>query len=236
MLSERTRNLRAHLSGELPGIRNVLTERSRFATLTAVQVDAFLSGHPDEEFIETWWPDPEDGPYRVRFVVVLAEGRPRIARLEIDGMAFGAGGPVTPITSESVRLPVAQLLHDAMPMIRDLADTAASGRGMAARFFAHPTVREALQVNSRPGRPRLWGDEHFREVADVYTRAMADGFPPTTAVRTHWNVSKSTAAKWVARCRDDGLLPKTSRGKARGAGAGTDRSVQGSGAKRRKRR
>jgi transposase len=45
----------------------------------------------------------------------------------------------------------------------------------------------------------------------VYRAAQLGG-KPTLAVEEHFVVSKSTAAKWVARCRRLGLLPPTLRG------------------------
>jgi hypothetical protein len=59
------------------------------------------------------------------------------------------------------------------------------------------------------GRKPLYGLEHFSAVAAVYIEAEVK---PTQAVANHWKVSKSAAAKWIARCRELGLLPKTTRG------------------------
>jgi transposase len=47
--------------------------------------------------------------------------------------------------------------------------------------------------------------------------AYRKGDNPTQTVANRFHVSKSTAAKWVHRCREElGLLPKTSRGRATG--------------------
>lgn len=62
-------------------------------------------------------------------------------------------------------------------------------------------------------RGRDLGDDHYREVAEVYARAVQDGRPPTAAVADHFTVQKSSAAKKVARARERGFLPKTSRGR-----------------------
>jgi hypothetical protein len=52
------------------------------------------------------------------------------------------------------------------------------------------------------------------EVAQTYREAWEAGEPPTRAVSAHFNTSHSTAARWVARARKDGLLgpPDGSRG------------------------
>lgn len=61
---------------------------------------------------------------------------------------------------------------------------------------------------------RPLGDDHYRQVAEAYSAACEDGLPPTTTVAEQSRVSKTTAAKWVARARDLGYLPPTTRGKA----------------------
>jgi hypothetical protein len=56
--------------------------------------------------------------------------------------------------------------------------------------------------------------EHLEEVAKVYRRADAAGAPPTRAVEQAFSTSHSTAAKWVAHARKQGILgpPPGSRG------------------------
>jgi hypothetical protein len=66
----------------------------------------------------------------------------------------------------------------------------------------------------RPGRPELYGREHYEQVAKVYNWAAGRGLPPTTAVADEFGVPKSTAGKWVARTRKRGLLPPTEQGSA----------------------
>lgn len=56
----------------------------------------------------------------------------------------------------------------------------------------------------------------YATVARVYAEARARGEHPTEAVRKHFKIpkeNKSTAAKQVARARELGYLPKTSRGR-----------------------
>jgi hypothetical protein len=65
------------------------------------------------------------------------------------------------------------------------------------------------------GRPPKYGLDHFEDVARVYRGAFARNRTPTRGVARHFEVTESTAAKWVARCRALGLLPKTTRGRAR---------------------
>jgi transposase len=57
-------------------------------------------------------------------------------------------------------------------------------------------------------------------VAEVYRDAWARGEPPTRGVADHFTISKSAAAKQVAKAREMGLLPPTSRGKSSGIDTG----------------
>jgi hypothetical protein len=73
-------------------------------------------------------------------------------------------------------------------------------------------------LKARAGRPPMYGPDHFAKVAAVYTTAHRAGKHPTKAVADHFHVARSTAAKWVARCRSPklGLLGDTVKRKAGG--------------------
>lgn len=73
---------------------------------------------------------------------------------------------------------------------------------------------EAAMPKSKSGRPSL-SPAHLANVARVYSDAYASG-KPTKAVAKYFHVEHSTAATWIARCRDFGLLGKTEKGKAGG--------------------
>lgn len=61
---------------------------------------------------------------------------------------------------------------------------------------------------------RRYPGHHLDQVAEVYLEAAALGHRACTqAVQETWNVSHSTAAKWVARARAKGLIPPTSPGR-----------------------
>ncbi len=65
------------------------------------------------------------------------------------------------------------------------------------------------------------GRLHWQAVAEVYRDALERGDAPTSAVAHKFNVSKSAAAKWVAKCRALWLLPPTSQGRSSVKGAKT---------------
>ncbi|HEY5832454.1 hypothetical protein [Streptomyces sp.] len=48
--------------------------------------------------------------------------------------------------------------------------------------------------------------EHLEKVAEAYRKADADGAPPTRAVQQVFATTHSTAAKWVAQARKEGIL------------------------------
>jgi hypothetical protein len=70
-----------------------------------------------------------------------------------------------------------------------------------------PDVADALDAPgpSSGGRPVLYPESHWLDVATVY--ASADPGAPVKAVATHFVVSRSLARKWVERCRAKGLIP-----------------------------
>jgi hypothetical protein len=130
------------------------------------------------------------------------------------------------VTSSLLRsLPLGSILEDALRSAAgSVAVVADDLREVGRPFWEGPEADElrdrfrAGQTSGRGGRPRLYDAEHWSEVAKVYTEAWRSTDErrraPTRAVAEHFTVAKSTAAKWVARCRDLGLLPPTSKGRA----------------------
>lgn len=111
------------------------------------------------------------------------------------------------------------------------------GSGYALRHFEVPQAvvdaagramaEQAEAFSTRKGNRDL-GDAHYREVARIYAEAVQTGRPPTLAVaewlagdsartpeerRRAGAARKSAAAKQVARARDRGFLPRTTRGR-----------------------
>jgi transposase len=67
-----------------------------------------------------------------------------------------------------------------------------------------------------PGLMRGHSSEHYQQVAEVYDEAIEANDPPTQAVAEAFGVPYSTAARWVRRTRQLGLLPAPAPGLARG--------------------
>jgi hypothetical protein len=72
-----------------------------------------------------------------------------------------------------------------------------------------PSLSEALYTARAtpisPRRNRVTA-EHLAKVTEVYRQAWQDGEPPTMAVTQHFNVSHSTAARWVSAARKAKVL------------------------------
>lgn len=74
-------------------------------------------------------------------------------------------------------------------------------------------AKDAERREAHPGRPLEHDRSFYEAVADAYTNAPEN---PTATVAQGFQVSHSTAAKWVRVCRSEKyrLLPETTRGTA----------------------
>ena len=157
------------------------------------------------------------GNYDVTLRFALIDGRMECVGADIEVVQ---GRRPRALTAEALRaLPFGSLVAKRRPEA-----------GVTLRVGQAVAHEEALPITPvkrrRGGRPPIYGPEHWQEVARIYTEAWAKNKTPTRAVARHWGVSESAAAKWVAKCRDLGLLPKTTKGKAR-AGGQTKTSTRG---------
>jgi hypothetical protein len=188
----------------------------------------YLDSHSDR------WPD--DGgpaPWQLTFHWAVVDGRPECVGLDIRSFQEERsekerkvkrlpGTDPEPIRATTLRkLDLGRLLDEAREDHKALMQWAATyGKGVEAAL--RKRALEVLPVfeeggdRSRGGRPPLHGPDHFEKVARTYIEALTHGRPPLKAVAAWGSVSASTAAKWVARCRELGLLGPTTQGKAGG--------------------
>lgn len=117
--------------------------------------------------------------------------------------------PVTELF-ESAREALVELLTLDVPENVDFS-AVPGGEALLERLRQQVEPERASLAKPRGGRDL--GDDHYREVAQVYKAAVAAGDSPTKAVADHFTVSKSSAAKKVARARERDFLPPTSRGR-----------------------
>lgn len=83
-------------------------------------------------------------------------------------------------------------------------------RAEALLALLHAVELPIESSRRRGGRPPVYGDEHYREVARIYAEAWSNGDRhPTLTVAAEHTVARSTAAKWVSTARQRGFLGPT---------------------------
>ena len=173
---------------------------------------------------EFLWPNEELGPWLVRIWWRLQHGVETPVGFSITSWVTDqdrrASGPHNNLPTEDAdvvlpridgqfirSLPMGGLIgasRDYMSWLLNLETTDS--------VWKEQTSAERDAINSTR-RGRDLGDDHYQEVAQVYSDAVNSGHPPTIAVATHFTIAKSSAAKKVARARERGFLPPTSRGR-----------------------
>jgi hypothetical protein len=119
------------------------------------------------------------------------------------------GSELRPLTAAEMRFPLRRVVDTARGaaiMVREGTDDfAADMRELAADADALAAAKQ--EPSKRPGRPPQYDRDHYRRVAEIYRDHEASGGrTPTKAVQEKFKVTKSTAAKWVARARQLGEL------------------------------
>jgi hypothetical protein len=171
---------------------------------------AFLSGEPEDgKQQRILWPDPKRGPWEITVYWGGVNGRWEPVGAQILAL------DLQPITAVSLRgLRWGQITEMARPIV----DVVFGSTWTDIDGSTYHTERRVVYDPPRRGRPPKYGPQHFGEVARIYREAWGSrNRTPTTAVKNYFKVSHTTAAKWVARCRemDPPLLPKNpGRGKA----------------------
>jgi hypothetical protein len=152
----------------------------------------------------------------LRFAEV--EGRLACIGLEIgpplhaDKNAFDgvADEDLRPLRTAETRIPLRDLVDRALETkwvsVAPLPDEDLYTLGRHVVTLADRTIADRKK---KMGRPPLYERDHYEDVARIYREHLdRGGRAPTKAVAEALaNGSKSTAAKWVARARADGLLP-----------------------------
>lgn len=171
----------------------------------------------------TWrgWPHAITGPYVLVFRWALSGSEAPVECVGLDLHTFADRGlpgvehyrgpgqdrDPAPITAE---------LWRSVP-VRAVIEAERRSLAKELRASSDPRLRKIAESWARP-RPRvgvLRRGDHER-VATVYRDALRRGDNPTQAVARAFHLSTSAAAKRVARAREHGLLPPTTRGKAAG--------------------
>ena len=182
------------------------------------------------------WTDPDGGRWLVRFEFDVRREVPTCVGMEITSRVPDEEHYAIqrvhewlalderPLSSTVLaKLPFGALkrraqsdLADALEQVSEAPERAWDIQTNASRWTddLEATAARLRDESTTPGgRPLMYDEEHWQQVAGVYRDAAKRGDAPTKAVAEWGQVSKSAAAKWVARCRDLGLLPPTQRGR-----------------------
>jgi hypothetical protein len=167
------------------------------------------------------WPDEQAGPWEVTLDWRQAEDG-----IECIGVAIKALDPVTApnITASLMRkLPIVRLIARVRRERYEreggaVIEALDSGQDLDLDEDEAGQLRASSDpwAERRRGRPTELGHDHYRDVAIVYSAALAANAPPLRAVEKRWQVSRPTASRWVAAARSAGLLPPTEQGRAKG--------------------
>jgi hypothetical protein len=161
------------------------------------------------------WPDPETGPYALRISLNIVNGQlvptgfemwgqpPPTEKRWIDWGGYRAALPMAGLEPTFLRkLPFYRIVRALIGELRGRWAPVIARNAHTAG--AAETLRGIIesQLPAR-GRPILYPERHWTEVADVYRQAERQ---PVVAVADQFHVSRSTARKWAERCRQKGLL------------------------------
>jgi hypothetical protein len=189
----------------------------------------------------------QTGPLEVNVTVGIVGGRPEPIGVEIwavdpatlpewaTGMSpaaakkrwtFEPDAPPAAIRTTDLRLPLGRLVEWSVVNLRWTFDTLTSTRIEEVDSRDRPALRRFTKrvlelTEPEPEKPRgrrPLPRSHYENVAAVYRQALSDNQDPTQAVKEHFTISKSQAAKWIYRCRRYplNLLDPTVRGRRAG--------------------
>jgi len=157
------------------------------------------------------WPDPKRGPWRVQCTWSNVGGYARLTYISIESLVIQKGRSLTvePITASVYRsLAPGAVADQVLQKIKESPDF-----DLGADDDDLVVGRRAR--GGRTGRPPSAADK-LAEAAAIYKSHMqSGGTTPTKAVSDELHISRSAAAKRVARARapEAGLLDPTTQGK-----------------------
>lgn len=168
------------------------------------------------------WPHPGNGPWLVNVHFAIVDGVAECVGLDVrlfrdDGSTLT--DEVVPLTATVIRsLPVGEIIDQARRTQEVIhGDAEFLTEALEGHEEAVAAARKDARAYRRRGGRRIeWTPERLNRVAAVYLTAIDAGRPPTRAVADAFVISHSMATKVVGRCRREGLLPRTTKGKASG--------------------
>lgn len=156
------------------------------------------------------WPDPDKGPWLVGLKWALIDNKVQCVHFEM----FSTDNDL-PVTGTVLRtVPIAAVIETALRQKTAMLEAIAASARLPDEIKERARKRLKQLHKPRKGGRRALSPQHWEEVASTYTTAHRARENPTKAVAEELNISYSAAAKKVAKCRQLGLLPPTTRGKA----------------------
>ena len=171
-----------------------------------------------------------DGVYTVTIDLSVVDERYEANRIDVRSYPPEESGRIVPLTVRALgRLPLGSLVRKAVAelrarALREVEEQLEAGakevyRDSAGRLrasFEAAGPRRSVELTARPlrrpGRPALEDQVDLRQVAAIYNDAAAfRGGNPTKTLMELANVPRSTASRWVKRCRKLGLIPPYKR-------------------------
>lgn len=158
------------------------------------------------------WSDPATGSWSITLT-----WRRVSERYECVGFALNQPAPGTAyVTAALVRsVPVGRLIEETRRIAGSVAENLAAGYTDADMTRGFEGIAAGFKTPAG-GRPRMYDDEHYRNVAAFYAAAWRGSAAPTKFVETTYGVSHSTAARWVHESRKRGFLGATDERRAGG--------------------
>jgi hypothetical protein len=164
---------------------------------------------------------PSGGEPSVTIVMRVVNGRPVCEHIGLDPNTDPTGRH-TPLTATSIRAPnIGRMLRDAPVVNARISSDSEPAKPeedwaywVRRRLEAATEARERgeedpVRAAFRPRRQREaipMDDHRLVEMAKKYNAAVGLGQAPTSAIQKAYDVSRSTASRWVRRARDLGLI------------------------------
>ena len=169
------------------------------------------------------WRDPSGRTWIVRLLWREIDERMECVGFSIEELHDPADAAAAQlVTATFIRsLPVGLFIQEQRRFHARLANMAglmAEAKGAEPEAGTWREQARKYEARGSRGRPRMYDDDHYRRVAEVYTAAWLEGDNPTQAVEKHpeFHTTHSTAARWVRECRRRGFLGPTKKRKAGG--------------------
>lgn len=131
-----------------------------------------------------------------------------------------AGSRSDPLTSASLRLPLATLTRQAVAAAARMYTPVGESDQPVFRLLSTPSdagedfYQGFTEKARRPRSGSPLTDDHLRQVAELYRAAVKRGDPPDETIAREMHAARSTAARWVAKARERGILGPSVRGRA----------------------